>query len=193
MRKPNLILFSCFDINHQIVSTYLAFLNISFNLKLFQNSSKHKYIQNQYWREEKNKFELWRQLISDQNDVFILQRKCITKRWFYDTLFTISSLAFHPENPWRLFAKSYILWNWSPLPKFHICSLTVILSFPRKTLSNSHLKSSKIWKFKICVPCVLILFKCFISNRPFKFSSFMKVSVISKCWRKTHRKYFQLL
>ena len=158
MRKLYLVFFSCFDIYHQIVSTYLASLNISFNLKVFQNSSKHKYILNQYWK--RNKFELWRQVISDQNDVFILQRKCIIKGWFYDTLFTISSLAFHPENPWRVFAKSYILWNWIPLrsdqkePKFHICSLTVILSFPRKMLSNSHLKTSKIWQFKtLCARC----------------------------------------
>ena len=50
IRQPNLFFFSCFYINDQIVSTYLA--SISFNLKRFQNSSKHKYIQNQYWKKE---------------------------------------------------------------------------------------------------------------------------------------------
>ena len=64
---------------HRIVSTYLASLNISFNIKSFQNSSKHKHIQNQYWK--RNTFELWRQVISDQNNIFILQIKCTTTVW----------------------------------------------------------------------------------------------------------------
>ena len=49
----------------------------------------------------KKREHIW--IISDQNDIFILQRNCITKRSFSDTIFTLWSPASHPENPWRLF------------------------------------------------------------------------------------------